>query len=168
MESTLKLRRYILGLSLVSLTATQESYLRQGCNLVPDIDKPRQFIVVNADGSRLDASVTHPDALQYARNSANAFKVGKGREEPFDPAMAERASEAKPDKLKGEVIQLDPTTRSFKLRMAKGKESELTTDSSTKFQKGKEDSNFESVVMAGAKVDVESLAGLAVRVAAKK
>ncbi|MGO9108695.1 MAG: hypothetical protein ACLP9L_05630, partial [Thermoguttaceae bacterium] len=29
---TEKLRRYILGLALVALTAEQETYLRQGCN----------------------------------------------------------------------------------------------------------------------------------------
>jgi CRISPR-associated protein Csb1 len=33
-EQTLKLRRYVLGLSLVALTAEPDPFLRQGCNLV--------------------------------------------------------------------------------------------------------------------------------------
>lgn len=36
-EQTLALRRYVLGLALVALTAPPQTYLRQGCNLVPDV-----------------------------------------------------------------------------------------------------------------------------------
>ena len=50
-NETLALRRYVLGLSLVAFTATSSTYLRQGCNLVPDIDKPREFTVIHSDGS---------------------------------------------------------------------------------------------------------------------
>ncbi len=53
------LRRYILGLSLVALTATASTYLRQGCNLVPDIDKPREFTLVHGDGQR-ETGWRHP------------------------------------------------------------------------------------------------------------
>src|SRR5436190_845856 len=42
-KKTLTLRRYVLGLSLVAFTATASTYLRQGCNLVPDIDHPREI-----------------------------------------------------------------------------------------------------------------------------
>ena len=50
-DRTKALRRYILGLSLVALTAPLDPFLRQGCNLVPDIDKPREFKLVNLDGT---------------------------------------------------------------------------------------------------------------------
>src|SRR5437762_5379620 len=35
-KKTIALRRYVLGLSLVAFTANVSTYLRQGCNLVPD------------------------------------------------------------------------------------------------------------------------------------
>src|SRR5579862_1592406 len=39
---TLALRRYIFGLALTAFTHPPASYLRQGCNLVADPDKPRE------------------------------------------------------------------------------------------------------------------------------
>jgi CRISPR-associated protein Csb1 len=51
-KQTLALHRYVLGLSLIVLTAPAQTYLRQGCNLVPDIDNPRKATLVNADGTR--------------------------------------------------------------------------------------------------------------------
>lgn len=165
---TIALRRYILGLSLIALTAPQDSYLRQGCNLVPDVEKPRQFKIVNCDGSRPDASVVHDDAKQFAILAAKEFGVGSNREERFDPLLAEKAAEGKPDKLKGEVVALDATAMNFKLKLAKGSESEVATNSLTNFLKGKEESNFETVVTIGAKVDVAIMAGVAVNVTGKK
>ncbi|MGH7931164.1 MAG: type I-G CRISPR-associated RAMP protein Csb1/Cas7g, partial [Candidatus Binatia bacterium] len=64
-ERTLALRRYILGLSLVALTMNASSYLRQGCNLVIDPDKPREFQAVYRDGRREPANVSHDDALEF-------------------------------------------------------------------------------------------------------
>src|SRR5205807_1454477 len=58
-KQTLALRRYVLGLSLVALTAPATTYLRQGCNLVPDIDHPRTFTLVNANGTRSELTLTH-------------------------------------------------------------------------------------------------------------
>lgn len=167
-DRTMALRRYILGLSLVALTAPQETYLRQGCNLVPDFEKPRQFNVVNTDGSRPEASVSHEEAKTFATITAKAFGIGGNRAERFDSSLAEKAAEGKPEKIKGEVISIDATAKSFKLKMAKGGESEVSTNSTTKFQKGKDDANFETVVTAGAKVDVSILSGVAVIVTGKK
>ena len=78
-QKTLALRRYILGLSLVAFISTPSSYLRQGCNLVPDYDKPREVKLVHADGKRKDANVTDSDALLFATAAAKAFGVGGNR-----------------------------------------------------------------------------------------
>ncbi len=87
---TLALRRYVLGLSLVALTATASTFLRQGCNLVPDVDKPRQFTLVHGDGRRDPATVGHDDALVFARAAAQAFGVGEDRSVAFDKELAKK------------------------------------------------------------------------------
>ena len=94
-ERTLVLRRYILGLSLVAFTATADSYLRQGCTLVlnPKLgngQEPREFAEVYPDGRRLPCGITHPTALEYALEAAEAFGVGESRTVPFDKERAKR------------------------------------------------------------------------------
>jgi CRISPR-associated protein Csb1 len=89
-DKTLALRRYVLGLSLVAFTATASTYLRQGCNLVPDIDKPREFALIHSDGSRETPKLTHADALKFALAAAQAFGVGEDREVEFDPERAKK------------------------------------------------------------------------------
>ncbi|MFW6106669.1 MAG: type I-U CRISPR-associated RAMP protein Csb1/Cas7u [bacterium] len=87
-ERTLALRRYVLGLSLVALTAETSCYLRQGCNLVLDPDKPREFQKVYRDGRREPATVSHDDALGFAAEAAKAFGPGESRTVKFDKAKA--------------------------------------------------------------------------------
>ncbi len=87
---TLALRRYVLGLSLVVLTAPAQSYLRQGCNLVPDIDHPRTVKLVHADGKREDMSITHDQAFAFAKNAAEKFVVGESKTVTFDPDLARK------------------------------------------------------------------------------
>jgi CRISPR-associated protein Csb1 len=88
-EETLKLRRYILGLSLVAFTANASTYLRQGTNLVPDIDVPRTLTQVNSDGKRPEFTVTHADAIDFARVAAKAFGVNQEKlEVEFDKNLA--------------------------------------------------------------------------------
>lgn len=107
-DKTQALRRYILGLALTALTAPQTTYLRQGCNLVPDVDKPREFKVVHGDGRREDIGLTHTDALNYARSTAGAFGVGKDRTVDFDKKRAEAD-------VKGEAAEGDkPAKKSGK------------------------------------------------------
>jgi CRISPR-associated protein Csb1 len=84
------LQRYILGLSLVALTAPLPTYLRQGCDLVPDVDKPREFILVHSDGRRETATVTHDVALAFAREAAAKFGVGENRTVAFDKELAKK------------------------------------------------------------------------------
>jgi CRISPR-associated protein Csb1 len=100
-ERTQALRRYILGLGLVALTAPQSGYLRQGCNLVPDPDKPTEFTLVSADGKRENLALSHSDALEFAKAAAQAFKIGENRTVEFDTKLAER--DVKGETADGEV-----------------------------------------------------------------
>ena len=61
------LRRYILGLAITAFTYAGSGYLRQGCNLVLDADKGREFKAVYSDGRRVDVVLLHSEALAYAR-----------------------------------------------------------------------------------------------------
>ena len=79
-EKTLVLRRYILGLALTAFTYSPVGYLRQGCNLVLDPEKPREFKTVYCDGKREDASVTHAEAIEYAKCAAKAFGINPERQ----------------------------------------------------------------------------------------
>ncbi len=87
-ERTLILRRYILGLSLVALTTNPGCYLRQGCNLVLDPDKPRDFQEVFRDGRRVPARITPQAALDFAVAAARKFCVGEDRTVDFDKKKA--------------------------------------------------------------------------------
>jgi CRISPR-associated protein Csb1 len=74
-ESTLNLRRYLLGLALVSFTAPAESFLREGCQLVPDPARAAEWKTVKHDGVREDATITHPQALTFATAASKVFGV---------------------------------------------------------------------------------------------
>ena len=76
---TLALRRYILGLALTAFTHNPSGYLRQGCLLVLDPDKPREFVEVLPTGERKPATITHETALKYATEAAKAFGVGESK-----------------------------------------------------------------------------------------
>lgn len=167
-DRTKALRRYILGLSLVSLTAPQECFLRQGCNLVPEVEKPREFKIVNLDGTRPDVAISHEEALTYARLAAKEFRIGKDREERFDASLAEKAGEAKPEKLKGEVVSVDVAAKKLKLKAGRGKEVEIAANDATAIIKGKDTVTFEVAVTVGAVLNLEVLNGVAVSITAKK
>lgn len=86
-EATLAIRRYVLGLSLVSLTAPMETNLREGCELVPDPENPATWSLVRHDGSRTDYAVNPAAALAFAQSAATAFSA------PQDPITGEFSSE---------------------------------------------------------------------------
>jgi CRISPR-associated protein Csb1 len=167
-DRTIKLRRYILGLALVAITAPLDPYLRQGCNLVPDGRTPRDFKVVNLDGTRSNIEIAHNDAVAYARSAMNEFGIGPNREERFDASLAEKAAEAKPDKLKGDVVSVDMAGRTFKLKVGRGKEAEVIVNDATVIKKGKEPATFDEVVTVGATVKAEVLNNIAVAIDTKK
>ncbi|VTR93601.1 CRISPR-associated protein, GSU0053 family OS=Planctomyces limnophilus (strain ATCC 43296 / DSM 3776 / IFAM 1008 / 290) GN=Plim_3149 PE=4 SV=1: Cas_GSU0053 [Gemmata massiliana] len=101
-EKTLALRRYILGLALVAFTHNPSGYLRQGCLLVIDPSKPREFVEVHPTGDRKPVTVTHEDALKYATAVAAAFGVGQSQTVPFDTERAKKDVKGEGDtKTKG-------------------------------------------------------------------
>jgi len=72
-EESQKLRRYVLGLSLLAFTATQEPTLRQGCQLLPR-GKPtwKQFF---ASGDERDWNPNNPSIVEFAKAAAADFGV---------------------------------------------------------------------------------------------
>jgi len=108
-ENTLKLRRYILGLALISFTAPQETFLREGCELVPDPERPVEWNIVHHDGQRKPFAVSHDDVLKFAQMAAEDFKVGPDKEGIFDAKIANEAlrqskeERKKAQRTKGEI-----------------------------------------------------------------
>ncbi len=106
-DNPLPLRRYILGLSLVAFTAPQETFLREGCQLVPDPDHPTEWKKIYHDGRSETLAVSHETALSYAQNAAQDFGVGQSREVEFASQLAQSElrkskEERKKGKRKGE------------------------------------------------------------------
>jgi CRISPR-associated protein Csb1 len=89
-QKTLALQRYVLGLALTAFTCSPTGYLRQGCNLVLDPDRRREFSEVYGDGRRVTATVNHDEALEYAKAVALAFDVGSDRQVQFDKEKPRR------------------------------------------------------------------------------
>lgn len=115
--NTIKLRRYILGLSLVAFTHSPSGYLRQGCLLVMNPDLPREFVEVHPNGDRRPCDITHEQAIKFATEAAKAFGVGDSKTVPFDNARAKNDVKAegegkKPKKGKGksQIIDTAPPT----------------------------------------------------------
>ncbi len=87
-DSTLKLRRYVLGLSFVSFTAPQETFLREGCQLVPDVEHQTEWSLVQHDGQRKPFGLSHDEALKYTQAAAQSFGVGGNKEASFNTRIA--------------------------------------------------------------------------------
>lgn len=87
-KATIALRRYILGLALVAFTYNSSGYLRQGCLLVQNPDKPRELVEVLPTGERKPFNLTHDDAIKYATEVAKAFVIGESKTVPFDKKRA--------------------------------------------------------------------------------
>ncbi|MDN5874855.1 MAG: type I-U CRISPR-associated RAMP protein Csb1/Cas7u, partial [Sinobacteraceae bacterium] len=74
-----KLRRYLLGLSLVAATAPLDGFLRQGCLLTPAPDATPSWKLVNRNGTRDDIDLTHEAARKYATSAVKEFGVGDSK-----------------------------------------------------------------------------------------
>lgn len=79
-----KLRRYVLGLSLVAASAPFDGFLRQGCLLTLDPSVPAEWVAVGRDGVRSPIALTEKVALDYATKAASAFGVGPSVTGKFD------------------------------------------------------------------------------------
>jgi CRISPR-associated protein Csb1 len=101
-EETLKLQRYILGLSFVAITYLDGKVLnlRQGCQLVAIPEKPLERKAINADGTEMPFAMDPGSALKYASKAAADFGVGPDRiDVSFDAKAAKAArKKAKPAK----------------------------------------------------------------------
>jgi CRISPR-associated protein Csb1 len=87
-EETKTLRAYLLGLALVAFTKPAVGFLRQGCNLVLDVDRKPESKVVFPDGQRKDSGLTHDAALAFAKTAATNFGVGGSKTVKFDTKLA--------------------------------------------------------------------------------
>jgi CRISPR-associated protein Csb1 len=97
-EGTKSLQRYVLGLSLVALTAPFQSYLREGCLLVNAGGQKATQEVVLRDGSRRTFPLEGLDALRYAQAAAEDFGVGGDWEAVFENESVAAAAKAKAEK----------------------------------------------------------------------
>jgi CRISPR-associated protein Csb1 len=109
-KKTLALRRYVLGLALTAFTKNPSGYLRQGCLLVLDPDKPREFVEVLPTGERKPATITHEAALAYAISAAKAFGIGENQTVPFDKERAKKDVKGEGDTKKGKKSKKPETT----------------------------------------------------------
>ena len=87
-NDTKKLRAYLLGLALVAFTKPAVGFLRQGCNLVLDVNRKPESSVVFPDGRREASGLTHDAALEFAKKAAMAFVVGESKPVQFDTKLA--------------------------------------------------------------------------------
>jgi CRISPR-associated protein Csb1 len=86
-----KLRRYLLGLSLLAATADMELYLREGCLLrYAGEDEYWQVVERRGSGKMLDISSPSAlaDLLTYTKAAAEAFGIGKSETFAFDIGKA--------------------------------------------------------------------------------
>ncbi|WLD10889.1 type I-U CRISPR-associated RAMP protein Csb1/Cas7u [Planctellipticum variicoloris] len=96
-EETLKLQRYILGLSLVAITYLDGKVLnlRQGCQLVGVPEKPMERNAINADGTEAAFVIDATAALKYASMAAADFGIGPDRIDIVFDAKAAKAARKK-------------------------------------------------------------------------
>ncbi len=109
-DASLRLRRYVLGLALVSFTAPQETCLREGCELVADPKRPVEWKLVKHDGTREDKVITHDQAISFATAAAGKFGVQPGGEVVFNSVLAKDIMELKEDDRK-KLFKQGPITK---------------------------------------------------------
>lgn len=109
-KDTHKLRRYILGLCLVALTAPHDMSLREGCHLISVEDRPAQWKVVRHDGKRSAFDMTHKDALDFAKMAADDFAVKQEQcRSKFDGKIAQKFIKMQ-DATRKKRLKEDPET----------------------------------------------------------
>ncbi|MGA7408950.1 MAG: type I-U CRISPR-associated RAMP protein Csb1/Cas7u [Bryobacteraceae bacterium] len=99
---TIRLRRYILGLTLLAASAPMDLFLRQGCLLVADPKKPSESELVYRDGRREPFGAALAPVEEYAALAAADFGVSPSRTVDFDPSAAKGLLGAK-EKKKAEA-----------------------------------------------------------------
>ncbi len=92
-EQSLQLRRYILGLALVAITAPSSSFLREGCLLVTASGTKATIKIVRRNGVRENAGITAETALQFAEQTAKKFGVGQNWKARFSGEKVRQSAE---------------------------------------------------------------------------
>ena len=99
-----KLRRYVLGLSLVAATEPLDGFLRQGCLLVPKPRQPVGWEQVARTGERAPIALTNAIARQLAAKWAEEWGVGAPRTVKFGKELAKAdLADKDPAKAKGKA-----------------------------------------------------------------
>jgi CRISPR-associated protein Csb1 len=140
-EETLQIRRYVLGLALVSITAPLDPNLREGCELVPDPNKQATWKRVNHDGTRCDEAMRHEDALGFATAAAAAFQV------PTEPTRGTFSSD-----IANTVLGLSEADRKKLLRQGPVTAAAIQELAS----KSKEGNGFEAAIKKMKKPELEA------------
>ena len=86
------LRQYILGLALISATAPCDAFLRQGCLITSDPDKPAAWAAVSRDGTRQNVALNEDVVLRVAKQASENFGVGSDCTVAFDKDRAQKDS----------------------------------------------------------------------------
>jgi CRISPR-associated protein Csb1 len=97
-ENAGALRRYILGLALLSAIHDIDGFLRAGCLLTADPGAPGEWNAVQRSGQREKFGVDEAAVLAFAQSAAAAFGKGPDRPVVFDGALAKK--DLKPDDKK--------------------------------------------------------------------
>jgi CRISPR-associated protein Csb1 len=84
------LRRYLLGLGLIAASEPLDPFLRQGCMLVPDSERPSRWTLVGRDGTRTELALDATAVQAFARDAAGTFGVAAPRTERFDAKLAKQ------------------------------------------------------------------------------
>jgi hypothetical protein len=114
-EKTLKLRRYILGLSLVAALARSEDRynLREGCQLRQKPGTKTTWREVQFEGDDVERTgLTEEVAADYAKLAAEAFGVKQFPEYEFDQKTAEKWL-ALDKKVQDKLRRENPMTKQF-------------------------------------------------------
>jgi CRISPR-associated protein Csb1 len=168
-ERTKALRRYILGLALVAFTHNPAGYLRQGCLLVREQNKPFEFVEVHPNGDRKPVTITPEEALKYAHAAAEKFGVAKREPVDFDRERAKRdvtGEAATGGPLIGSVKKIAANKKEFTVKSGKSNVKVKVNDATAYF-KTDTTSTFEAVVVLETPVVVELVDGVAVKVTAQ-
>lgn len=87
-ENAVKLRRYILSLSLIAATEPVEAFLRAGCMVTPDPEKPGKWESIARDGAHAAISLNATIAKDFADSAAKEFVVGENKTFEFKNELA--------------------------------------------------------------------------------
>ena len=118
------LQDYLLGLGLVMFTYPLSHDYRSGTLLVQDPTRPMTMEVVYRDGKREPITLTHKDAIAFAREAAKVFGVGENHEFVLNQATYKQFQRAekmeRTEKVEGKSEPTEPKTAKEKKSKAAG------------------------------------------------